>query len=304
MQQFKIGDRVRVKDNPYSQHSHAGKTGTVTAFQSMATLKREGKDSEGYYTVKWDDAPMDAYTPGIWDINLTAHNPFKVGDKVRFIKHARYIPTVSRGEKFYNGHVGETATVEAPLRYDSPGGVRVRYDAAYGQDGNVDPSCLELAKPTTYKVGDRIVFTSSTGKEYPGTVVDPTEKGARIGRVVLDEKGHYFRTDLTLSSLKPEPKPKRTFEFAVGDKVTTVSVTSHPQRAGKPATVVALPRMTDRYRVKFADGLTLYATVKAAPSGKERLSGEILAARVALGKLEKLERLAGELGYSISKIDA
>lgn len=297
---FSKGDRVKI--NSHGEfHVHAGKVGTIQSYHPLKTSLTSLKDkgAEGYYLVKFDNG---VYSPGVWDVHLEANGAtFKRGDRVTVKSNAPR-------------HVGKGGMVREahPLGRDFY--YIVDIDGSGTDKGGLWERFLtaEVATPKqpkqfteTFKAGDRVVTVTVPGygavdEGKTVAVVGVTSPNGFEGvyHRVREDDGRQFNAYVKAAPVKAEP-------IRVGDTVKAVSVPYMDSEKGKTATVVRLHSEnwgggypdTNAY-VKFEDGSHAYATVEAITG--QAFERAALDARIKAGKMDKLQRLAKELGYVVT----
>jgi hypothetical protein len=301
---FSIGDRIRLNFSVDGKGDDAA-TGTVTR-----TLYSDGYTER--VDVKWDeynfwrtDIHANLIYPARKPLERLIDRPrnqrrFAVGDRVTATNNAPR-------------HKGLTGTVKAVKGSPESSWYTVEFDGVGTDFGGLWDEFLTLATPvapvTRFKAGDRVTHRDGA----VGVVVDATETrlfadaALRIKRVKWEHNPAFTRTDPRVDYLTLAPVIKR------GDTVVATDVPGIPRLNGKRGTVVSGPNRTGSYVVDFPGDRHYYAKVRPltpaeveadrkAAEGAKALEAERIAKRVALGKVEKLQRLAKELGYTVHKI--
>lgn len=317
------GTRVKVAaDSP----GHAGSTGTVVAWRP---LTRGNGTDEGYYTLKHDNGQRCV---GVWESYVSKLDPaFSVGDRVvRTGPH-----TLENGSYDYGNAECRVGSRGRVVTVWNRGSVSVKWDS--GRSSAITPSSLTLeavydrenpkpkveplaawerelyaaaAEPVApvakFKVGDRVTGKSADGypsKPLTGTItqVGGTSSRERVYGVAFDG---YRYTRVTRSESELKAAAPEAAALKVGDKVRIISAPYLPELKGKTGTVSSLnigsfkPEQAN-CRVKIDNGGTPYAFVEKLPQ-VDPVEKARIEARKRLGKIEKLQRLASELGYTVT----
>jgi hypothetical protein len=277
-------------------------TGTVTR-----TLYSDGYAER--VDVKWDEYNFwrtDIHANLIYPAKQPNAPKFKVGDRVTLAADAPR-------------HAGKSGTivevkgqgVPPAFRPDSEGYYyHLNIDGGIRERAGIWGTFLTTEAPATrFKAGDRVKHRDGA----VGVVVDATERRAyfdaplRVTSVKWEHNPAITRTDPRVDYLTLVPAIKR------GDTVVATDVPGIPRLNGKRGTVVSGPNRTGSYVVDIPGDRHYYAKVRPltpaeveadrkAAEGAKALEAERIAKRVALGKVEKLQRLAKELGYTVHKI--
>lgn len=306
---FKVGDKVRKRKDDNASSLIEGRTYTITR--------------------------VDRHFVNVNNNNLSAyyHSRFEAADTLRFKRGDRVMVNDVKGihgegsAAAYRGKHG-VVTEAAPFANGTHAGYYIiKFDDGTKATGGIWSSFV--SESVKIAPGTRVRFVKAArygnGRLFYGdhmgefaTVVEdnPLTAHNEVQVRYIGFGGHDNVAAECLEvapEVKPAPKaqPKPT-RFAKGDRVELWF--SHSVKAEATGTVIdptetsLSPRigevMWDVPGWRKDVEVSLLRLAKPKPKAqpvKVRLSDEIIKARVALGKLEKLERLASELGYTLTK---